>query len=68
MTPAQFDALARLLKMRTGPAREAVRLHLVDGLSVPDAARAVAMNYRGATYAVKRAKAGLELAKVAANS
>lgn len=66
MTAAQFDALAQLLRLRQGPAQEAVRLHLVDGLSVPNAARQAGADYRGATYAVKRAKAGLALAQEAA--
>ena len=65
MTEAQFTALARLLRLRTGPAREAANLHLVQGLTVPDAARAVGMDYRAATYSVKRVKDGLALAKVA---
>jgi hypothetical protein len=66
MTDAQFQALAQLLRLRTGPAREAASLHLVQGLTVPDAARAVGMDYRAATYSVKRVKEGLALAKAAA--
>ena len=65
MTEVEFAALAQLLRLWSGPTREAVRLHLVQGLSVPDAARAAGMGYRAATYAVKRAKEGLALAKVA---
>jgi hypothetical protein len=65
MTSDQFTALAQLLRLRTGPAREAASLHLVQGLTVPDAARAAGMDYRAATYAVKRVKEGLALAKVA---
>jgi hypothetical protein len=65
MTHEQFQALAQLLRLRTGPARQAVALHLVQGLTVPDAARAVDMDYRAASYAVKRAKTGLELARAA---
>ncbi len=68
MTETQFAALAQLLRLRTGPAREAASLHLVQGLSVPDAARAAGMDYRAATYAVKRAKEGLALAKAATGS
>ncbi len=68
MTDAQFQALAQLLRLRTGPAREAASLHLVQGLTVPDAARAAGMDYRAATYAVKRAKEGFALAKVATGS
>ncbi len=62
MTESQFDALAQLLRLRQGPAQEAVRLHLVQGLSVPDAARKAGVNYQLALKAVKRAKAGHKLA------
>ncbi len=65
MTEAQFTALAQLLRLRAGPAQEAVRLHLVQGLSVPDAARAAGLPYTHAWQACQRAKAGLELAKLA---
>ena len=44
MTDLQFQALAQLLRLRAGPAQEAVRLHLVQGLSVPDSARAAGVN------------------------
>jgi hypothetical protein len=66
MTEAQFEALAQLLRLRTGPAQEAVRLHLVTGLSVPDSARAAGVDYQLALKAVYRVKAGAELAKSAA--
>ncbi len=66
MTEAQFDALAQLLRLRPGPAQDAARLVVVQGLPTADAARAVGMDYRAATYAVKRVRAGLELTKIAA--
>lgn len=66
MTPAQFDALAQLLRLRQGPARQAAQLVMVDGQSVADAARAVGMQYQHAHEAVQRVRAGLELVKVAA--
>jgi flagellar biosynthesis GTPase FlhF len=62
MTEQQFDALAKLNRMRNGPAREACRMVLVDGMGVPDAARAVGMEYRVAHQAVTRAKAAYALA------
>jgi predicted DNA-binding protein (UPF0251 family) len=65
MTPAQFEALAQLLRLRAGPAQEAVRLHLVQGLSVPDAARQAGVKYQLALKATKRAKGGLALAQKA---
>lgn len=63
MTQEQFEALAKLLRLRTGPAREVVRQVLVDHVPVADAARAVGLEYRAAHRAVKRAKAGLDLAR-----
>lgn len=65
MTEAQFQALAQLLRLRAGPAREAVRLHMVTGLSVPDSARAAGFDYQLTLKAVKRVKTGLALAEAA---
>ena len=66
ITPSQFDALSELLRLRTGPAQVAARMVMVDGVAVADAARKVAMDYRAAHQAVKRARQGLQLAQVAA--
>jgi hypothetical protein len=66
VTPDQFSALAQLLRLRTGPAQVATRMVMVDGAAVADAAREVAMDYRAAHQAVKRAKQGLQLAHAAA--
>jgi hypothetical protein len=66
MTDTQFIALAQLLRLRTGPAQEAVRLVMVQRMPAADAARKVGMDYRAATYAVKRVRAGLALARQAA--
>jgi hypothetical protein len=65
MTDTQFQALAQLLRLRAGPAQEAVRLHLVTGLSVPDSARTAGVDYQLALKATYRAKAGAALAKTA---
>ncbi len=65
MTSNQFDALAKLLRLRSGPAQIVARMVLVDGLSVPDAARSVGLEYTAAHQAVKRVQRGLELAKQA---
>jgi hypothetical protein len=61
LSEAQFTALAQLLRLRAGSTREAVRLHLVQGLSVPDSARAAGVDYQLALKAVKRAKDGYKL-------
>lgn len=65
MTPDQFTALAELLRLRAGPAQVVARMVLVDGLSVPDAARSAGLEYKAAHQAVKRAQRGLELARAA---
>jgi hypothetical protein len=64
MTEAQFTALAQLLRLRAGPVQEAVRLHLVQGLGVPDAARASGADYQLALKAVYRVNVGLALVKI----
>lgn len=64
MTDTQFKALAQLLRLRTGPVKEAVRLHLVQGLVVPDAARAAGADYQLALKAVYRVNSGLALVKI----
>lgn len=66
MTEAQFTALAQLLRLRPGPAQDAARLVMTQSMSTPDAARQVGMSYVAAHRAVKRAKDGLDLAKIAA--
>lgn len=63
MTADQFTALAELLRLRTGPAQDVARLVLVEGISVPEAARSAGLEYTAAHQAVKRAQRGLELAQ-----
>lgn len=65
MTERQFKALCELLSLRPSPSNDALRLHLVEGLSVPDAARGAACTYTAAWKAVNRAMRGLELARAA---
>jgi DNA-directed RNA polymerase specialized sigma24 family protein len=66
MTDDQFAALADLLRLRTGPAQEVARLVLVEGLSLPGAARMAGLEYNAAHKAVHRAKIGLVKARKAA--
>lgn len=69
LTQPQFDALAQLLRLREGSAaREAARLQLVDGLSIGDAAAQLGIPYKDAQGAVKRARTGLGLARLAAGA
>lgn len=65
VTPDQFAALAQLLRLRPSPTLSAVELHLVQGLSVPDAARQAGAEYQLVLKAAKRAKDGLALARQA---
>lgn len=62
MNNQQFQALAQLMRLREGPARECARLALVEKIPTPDAARATGMQYRAAAAAVRRAREGLILA------
>ena len=65
MTNDQFKALSDLIRLRTGPSKECARLVLVEQIPTADAARATGMTYNAAHQAVKRARAGLELARTA---
>lgn len=65
ITERQFAALAELLRLRNGPTRVVIRAVMVEGQAVADAARAAPMDYRAASYAVKRARKGLDLAREA---
>lgn len=66
VTSEQFTALAQLLRLRPGPAQDAARLVMVQGMATPDAARQVGMEYPDAHRSVKRVRVGLDLAKIAA--
>lgn len=66
MTAAQFSALAQLLRLRAGPAREAARLVLVDGLRPVDAAALAGCSAASASNTLAACRAGLELARQAA--
>jgi transposase len=65
MTAEQFECLAQLLRLRSGPAKTAAALHLVQGLPTPQAAKQAGCSYPAAYNATKRAKQGLDLARKA---
>lgn len=65
MNIEQFEVLAELLRLRSGPARECARLVIVDGLSVKAAAESVGLSYRQGAAAAQRVKKGHEMAKKA---
>jgi DNA-directed RNA polymerase specialized sigma24 family protein len=64
LTPAQFDALAQLLRLRESKGREAARMVLVDGVSPAEAARALGILRSNAYTAVYACRRGIELARV----
>lgn len=63
MTDFQFQALAELLSLRTGPAREAARLVLVEGVPVGSAAVQAGCSQPSASNALARCRRGMELAR-----
>jgi hypothetical protein len=65
MTAAQFAALAQLLRIRTGAARDAAELVLVCGHTPSTAAGATGLSLAGVCNAVSRVRRGLELARLA---
>lgn len=62
MNAGQFGALAQLLRLRGGVATDAARMVMVDGASIADTARALAVTYDAVAKAVTRARKGQELA------
>lgn len=66
MTAAQFAALAQVLRLRTGPAREAARLVLVEGMRPVDAAALAGCSAASVSNTLAACRAGLELAQAAA--
>lgn len=68
MTPAQFDALATLLRLQpASPSREAARLVLVEGLTGVEAARRLGLTQPAVSKAVSSCRRGMGLARVAVN-
>lgn len=65
MTCEQFNALAQLLRLRAGPAREAARLVLVDGHRPAEAARLAGCTPQAASNTLSRCRRGLALAQAA---
>lgn len=64
MTPAQFDALAQLLRLLPGStSRELARLVLVDGLTQAEAATRLGATPQAVHNAVQRVREGLDLAR-----
>lgn len=68
MTLESFAALAKLLRLRTGPQREAARLVLVDGMRPVDAARQVGVTAKALGNTLAACRAGLDLTRVATSA
>ena len=66
MTAEKFAALAQLTQMRAGPAQEATRLVLVDGITQAEAGRRTGLGPQGVYNAVARARKVMTLAQIAA--
>jgi DNA-directed RNA polymerase specialized sigma24 family protein len=65
MQPQSFNALARLLRLRPGPAKEAARLVLVDWYRPAAAARQTGCTPQSVSNTLARCRKGLALARVA---
>jgi predicted DNA-binding protein (UPF0251 family) len=66
VTAEQFAALAQLTQMRAGPAQDAARLVLVDGITQAEAGRRTGLSPQGVYNAVARARKAMTLAQIAA--
>lgn len=64
MNENQFQALVKLVPLKTEAVRQGCHLVLVDGVAAADAARQVGMPYRLLWEAVKRCKVKIELARI----
>ena len=65
MTPAQFDALAALLSLRSPQAIAAARMVMVEGATISAAAVQTGLTPQGVSNAAARCRRGLALARVA---
>ena len=65
MRPESFDALAQLLRLRPGPAKEAARLVLVAGYRPAAAARQTGCTPQSVSNTLARCRKGMTLAMVA---
>ena len=64
MKPEQFDALARLMRLRQSASREALRLVLVDGLKQTAAAERAGADRAALTRQVGSARRAMLLARI----
>lgn len=64
MTEKQFEALAKLIRLRGGVSQEAARLVLVDGIQQAEAARVLNATPQSVANVIRRCRAAIELAKI----
>ena len=64
MTPDQFDALAQLMRLRTGAQQDAARLVLVDGMRQADAARQLGISTAALGATMRACRRGVALSGV----
>lgn len=64
MTDEQFNALAQLMRLRASASRDALRLVLVDGLSVPAAAQQAGVPHQAVYKLQASAQRAIEAARV----
>ena len=64
MTNAQFDALAQLVRLRTGAQQDAARLVLVDGMRQVDAARQLGISTAALGATMRACRRGVALAEI----
>ena len=68
ISAAQFDAIAKLISLRKGPAMVAARLVLVDGLRQADAMREAGCSRDSVWATVRRVTVAAALCRVAAGT
>lgn len=66
LSAAQFEALAKLISLREGPAREGARLVMVEGARAVDAAALLSVSVASVGNTLARVRAAKVLADVAA--
>lgn len=66
MTYAQFQAIATLLRLREHPSKRAAEMVLIHGNRHCDAAKAMGITPSAVSNCLRRIRAGMELARVAA--
>lgn len=66
LKPEAFDALCSLIRVQSGPSREAARLVLVEGVVRTQAAQQTGITVAGVSNLLTRLKRAKELAKIVA--